>query len=124
MRLNFAIMKPNLGQREITTFEEELQWSYSGFNRFRERLYVEIGGGELKNGFDTNFRDHKSDSLIPLLDHSDCDGTLDKRECNLIAPRLKEIVMWWDIQDYDRVSGLRLVKMMNACKVDEFIQFC
>lgn len=106
----------------------DAHWSYSGFMRFRERLAKAEGfdlqtmagftaGGEPWSGVTTD--------LAPLLNHSDCDGELSPQECKQVAPRLKEIIGGWDLDDYDRRSGIELVAAMEYCAGNgESLEFC
>jgi hypothetical protein len=77
-------------------------WSYSGFASFRRRLaadegielqrMVGFGAGEqpwtTSNGYEITV-------LAPLLNHSDCDGYLDRYECEQMLPRLRSICGNW-----------------------------
>lgn len=64
------------------------------------------------------------DELVPLLNHSDCDGVLTAEQCKLVAPRLLEIVGHWK-DDYDKENALMLVDgMWRAAKAGEPLQFC
>lgn len=101
----------------------DASWAYSGFNRARIKLAKEIGldlnsmvgfGGEQK------WPDH---DLIPLLNHSDCDGELTPEECKRVAPALREAVSKWD-DDYDRAKFLELAEGMElAASLNEALQF-
>lgn len=98
-------------------------WSYSGFNEFRERLASEIGivlsemagfnGVDKKiiseEGFEAYLEAVRLDSLlpkksweeindpiVPLLNHSDCEGILKPDICEALANRLEEITENWD----------------------------
>jgi hypothetical protein len=91
------------------------RWSYNGFNLFRQRLAKAIGvdlDAMVGFGGDRPWSEI-TDDLVPLLNHSDCDGTLDYTECYQVAPRLREIVADWPEDDYDRQMALRLAAMMN-----------
>ena len=123
-------------------------WSYSGFMAFRKRLAREIGVDlECMAGFappesliDMSAKDWDllgfgikperfnmswngvNDTLVPLLNHSDCDGSLSADECCTIAPRLREIVQRWTDdpeQDqgeaYDKRQALLLADGMEQC---------
>jgi len=106
------------------------RWSYGGFNSFRQRLAKEIGMNlEEMDGFR---RDEKpgipfsnfSDDIIPLLDHSDCDGVLAPDECKRVAPRLRELISKWDDDDYDKRHALELADGMDAAAVaNEYLEF-
>lgn len=101
-------------------------WSYSGFHRFRERLATAIGF-ELDGmaGFGgTQSWDSVNDPIKDLLDHSDCDGDLSPEQCKIIAPRLREMVMAWPDDDYDKQSALALADGMDAAaEADEPLVF-
>ena len=94
-------------------------WAYSGFHRFRERLADEVGI-PLNNmkGFHEHgkpWAEYADEDLLPLLNHSDCDGQMTPAECERVAPRLREIVGRWEEGDYDRMMGERLAGFMERC---------
>jgi hypothetical protein len=92
-------------------------WSYSGFHLFRKRIAAAIGMDlESMQGFggSIQFSDF-NDDVIPLLDHSDCDGHLTATECGKVGPRLKELVKDWPKNDYDRMQALRFANDMIEC---------
>ncbi len=103
----------------------DVWWSYSGFGEFRRRLAKEIGMdlNEME-GFDgdipfSNF----SDDIIPLLNHSDCDGELTVEECKKVAPRLKELIYPWE-DDRDKRKALGLIEGMElAIERNEPLEF-
>lgn len=106
----------------------EAHWSYGGFARFRERLAAAEGidlprmvgfcdkYGRHDDGSEclatTRWDTVKSD-LVPLLNHSDCDGELTPQECARVWPRLQEILLTFAPDDYDRREGLVLVREMQ-----------
>lgn len=96
-------------------------WSYSGFNRFRERLAAAEG-----RSLDSYFEmDERATPLSPLLNHSDCDGDISPEDCATVAKALREIVMRWPEDDYDRQHGLLLAEGMEYCaKNNEPLEFC
>ena len=58
--------------------------------------------------------------LVPLLNHSDCDGDLSPEDCARVAPALREAIGKLDpmpdgTPDYDIEKGLLLVQMMETC---------
>jgi hypothetical protein len=64
-----------------------------------------------------------TDDIIPLLDHSDCDGILTPDECKKVAPRLRELVKSWP-DEYDRNRALELADgMEQAAKSGEDFEF-
>jgi hypothetical protein len=101
-------------------------WAYSGFNRFRAQLAEQIGM-KLKDmeGFDgtTAWKDFEDD-IIPLLNHSDCDGHLTISECKKIAPRLKELIKDWDDINSDKSRAEELIiGMEDAIDKNENLEF-
>jgi hypothetical protein len=65
------------------------------------------------------------DGIWPLLNHSDCDGDLTVEEMKIVEPRLREIVMRWPEDDYDRTQGLLLADGMRECIANgEEMEFC
>jgi hypothetical protein len=65
--------------------------------------------------WDSITESHPAWDLVPLLNHSDCEGTLSPEECERVAPTLKAIVSKWPEDDYDRQSALNLVRYMEIC---------
>ena len=102
-------------------------WSYSSFNRFRERL-AQTAGFNLREmqGFDGRKSwDNIKDPIKGLLNHSDCDGALTETQCKAIIPRLKELITFWDEEDYDKRKALRLIDgIEEAMKKNEEFYFC
>lgn len=103
------------------------RWAYSGFNRFRNRVAVQIGFPEyenIKTTDDPKFSKIKDDPIVYLLAHSDCDGELSPTQCIELAPRLREIIKDWPEDDYDRRQALELASGMElAAKSDESLLF-
>lgn len=93
----------------------DARWSYSGFGRFRRRLANEIGMDldrvEGFNGF-IPFSSYEDD-ILPLLNHSDCDGELTVEECRKVAPRLRKLVSSWEDGDYDKRKAIELANGMD-----------
>lgn len=102
-------------------------WSYSGFNTFRTKLAKEIGMDLASmEGFGgkTPWTDFE-DPILPLLDHSDCDGVLTPDECALVYLRLLELVENWDKDDWHRTEAIELAQgMKNAYEFNEDLVFC
>jgi hypothetical protein len=91
---------------------------YSSFNEFRERLANEIGIslsdylGYGKGGSkDLSSIDHK---IMPLLNHSDCDGMLTPEECKSIADGLNEILIAMR-PDGKQYFIYQIVKFRDGC---------
>lgn len=113
------------------------QWSYTGFGAFRRALAL-FEGFELDDmkgfGGDRDW-DTVTTDLVPLLNHSDCDGELTPDECRRVAPRLRQVVdeLWpaaravWEVDPnayINRQSGLGLADGMDAAAAaDESLQF-
>jgi hypothetical protein len=101
-------------------------WSYSGFNRFRERLANQIGFslGEMVGFGGKREWDTVHDDIKPLLDHSDCDGVLTPEECKIVYPRLAELIQNWSEYDRDKIMALELIEGMKLCvELDEDLEF-
>lgn len=93
------------------------QWSYSGFHCFRKRLAIQIDINlRAMEGFGGNTPwSAVNDPIVPLLDHSDCEGELNPEECHTVGPRLRELVAEWPEDDDDRLMALRLADDMADC---------
>lgn len=105
----------------------EAHWSYSGFHRFRVELAAAIGVDlDQMQGFGGEISwENVNNPIIPLLNHSDCDGELSPEECRQIAPKLKEIVSNWPEDDYDRRQAERLAEAMETCANEgDALEFC
>lgn len=79
-------------------------WSYSGFNDFRRLLAREEGidldamegfGGLRGVPAGTRTWAEVESPLVPLLNHSDCEGYLSADDCEQMLPRLHEIAKKW-----------------------------
>ena len=101
----------------------DAHWSYGGFNNFSHRLAKEIGI-DLSSMEGFGFLEGKpgtipwstvDDDIKDLLDHSDCDGYLTPEQCEVIAPRLRELVKDWPCSDYDYQQALLLADGMEYC---------
>lgn len=103
----------------------DARWSYGGFAQFRRKLASEIGIDldKMKDfGGEVPFSDYEDD-IIPLLNHSDCDGELTVVECKKVAPRLEELVSTWE-DGYDKRKAIDLAKGMKyAISCDEPLEF-
>lgn len=111
------------------------RWSYSGFNKFRENLAYAIGIKDLRAVWCSQ-EWPEGEALVPLLNHSDCDGVLTWEECQRVAPRLREVIAAWErpghhfyyeehYNGYDFQHASLLAEGMEKCareKVD--LVFC
>lgn len=95
----------------------DAHWAYSGFNRFRTRLAEAIGIKLMDmQGFGGTIPwETVTDAIVPLLNHSDCDGELSPEECATVAPRLRELVAEWSDMDSDKREALPLAEAMEQC---------
>lgn len=114
-------------------------WSYSGFHEFRVRLAREEGFElDAMQGFGSAWRgqepgtrswDEIDSPLVPLLNHSDRDGYLDRYECEEMLPRLREIADKWATEQFadpvlrydvaqlrDLISGMEH-SVLHGCSV-------
>lgn len=98
-------------------------WSYSGFHEFRVRLAAEEGFvlAEMQ-GFGAPWRneqpgirgwDEIKSPLVPLLNHSDCEGYLDAYECEEMLPRLRQIAAKWSDTPNDPELRYNLVQLQR-----------
>lgn len=104
----------------------EAAWSYGGFNRFRNKLVATLGVGTTFDNIceSKNIQPIEKFEILPLLNHSDCDGELTPKEMKQIIPQLKDIVSNWDDNDYDKQNALELIEgMENAISNNENLEF-
>lgn len=104
------------------------------YSYIRQTTYEEVNiyGGDV---LDRNFMDligiqpvikwdKVKDDIVPLLNHSDCDGILTSEECRKVAPRLRELVKDWPDNDYDKQKALELADGMElAASRNENLEF-
>ncbi|WP_416808878.1 hypothetical protein [Bacillus thuringiensis] len=92
-------------------------WGYSGFNNFRRKLAREIDLDlDAMVGFGGVFSwDLVEDDIKDFLDHSDCEGDLTPEQCEIIYPRLLELVESWDDNDRDKQNAIILADDMKYC---------
>ncbi|WP_100487859.1 hypothetical protein [Sporolactobacillus pectinivorans] len=104
----------------------DAHWCYGLFHEFRVKLAREIGMDLNKmEGFGGNmsFSDF-NDDILPLLNHSDCEGELSAEECRHVAPRLREIIASWNEEDYLQ-EALSLAEGMElAARKSQSLIFC
>lgn len=109
-------------------------WSYGGFHSFRQRLAREIGLDlDRMRGFtdkpDSQPWEVVGDAIVPLLNHSDCEGSIACALLPKLADRLEELVQdwpmeWWEQGGYDREHALLLVEgMREAAAAGEDLEF-
>lgn len=96
-----------------------VNWSYSGFNRFREKVAAaysiklsEMEGFTEGEGIPWSMI---SNGIKYLLNHSDCDGEIPPEECKSIIPQLRAVISYWNKDDYDTITGFSLITSMEEC---------
>ncbi len=148
------------------------RWSYSGFGEFRKKVASQVGIDLFKmegyHNVDKNILNEKGwdaydkaikefdyanqipwenidDPIVPLLNHSDCDGTLEPEVCGPLADRLEEIIKDWPdtitfatdeahrkfgypeimtIDNYDKVNAEKLIEGMRyAVEINQPVEF-
>ena len=108
--------------------DSDAYWAYSGFHRFRKKLAAEIGILNLESmeGYGgSGSWDSVPSDIIPLLNHSDCEGDISPQDCKRVAPMLRKHIQSWDDGDYDKKMGLALVETMERCaEEDRKLIFC
>lgn len=101
-------------------------WTYSFFHDFRVKLANEVGIDlNQMEGFggDHLFSNYQ-DAIIPLLQHSDCQGELSAEECSRVAPRLREIVASWNGDPDQPEAWLLAEGMERAAQLNKPFYFC
>lgn len=98
-------------------------WPYVAFSIFRGALAAHEGIDldrmeGFRNKGDDRARvswDGVTSPLVPLLNHSDCDGELTPDECRQVAPRMRAVVsVIWPPGHYNHEAGLLLADGMDA----------
>jgi len=107
-------------------------WSYSGFHEFRKNLAALVGIDLMAMkgyGGQREWPPSAVEPLVPLLSHSDGDGSMTAEECAIAAPHLRELLP--KIEDlYDRKMAGRLVEAMEeVVRLDAdgefpYLEFC
>lgn len=107
----------------------EAHWTYLHFSEFRKSLAT-FEGIDLPRmkGYvaDGQPWETVTTPLVPLLDHSDCDGELTPDQCTQVAARLREVVEeLWPAPSVHRENGLLLADGMDAAaQAGEPLEFC
>jgi len=88
---------------------------YSSFNLWRTLICEKAGLGYLRNyiGFGGEKQWDENHPLVPLLNHSDCDGEIKWEDCKGIAVALTEILPKLEPED-----------LYNIGKTEDFINGC
>ncbi|MCO7175469.1 hypothetical protein ACFP7A_06370 [Sporolactobacillus kofuensis] len=101
-------------------------WTYGLFHVFRRMLAAEIGMDlNQMAGFSGTipFSDF-NDQILPLLDHSDCDGSLSVEECRRVAPRLYELTAHWPEVNFKQEIRSLIGGMERAERENQPLYFC
>jgi hypothetical protein len=95
-------------------------WSYGGFHAARVKLADAVGFRlEEMVGFGGDRDWSAIDSpLVPLLNHSDCDGELSVEECKTVAPALRKIVRDAPWPESEKLRWMMLADGMDDAVVD------
>ena len=104
----------------------DAHWAYGGFSRFRKRLAQSIGINlDDMQGYGGNLSwDKIIDPIKDFLYHSDCDGELTPKQCQVVAPRLRELIAGWPDDDYDKKQAEELINGMEEAIIsDEPLEF-
>jgi hypothetical protein len=114
----------------------DAHFSYYGFHEFRRRLALLIGVNldEMK-GFTDPPEAGKpwsaiDDPIVHLLDHSDCNGEIDREQCEEVARRLRQLLDEWQDEDdeayaYYQLHGRKLVQGLEiASAFGHSLHFC
>jgi hypothetical protein len=110
-------------------------FSYGGFMGFRIKLAKSINIDLMKmRGFESIFTTKEKglpwieegepgfNPLEILLSHSDCDGSLEWKECEQIVPILESILNLWEQNGEDKYevqNGRALLSAMKECVKEE-----
>lgn len=108
------------------------QWSYSGFGNFRRKVALEFGidlflmegfcGNRLMTPISWNTVKHP---IKYFLNHSDSDGSISAKRCEVLYPIIKDVISKWDKNTHDYISGRDLIKTMKICaKNNKRLIFC
>lgn len=67
---------------------------YSAFNRFRKKIAEVAGYGNLDDyeGFGGAKQFPEGDPLVVLLNHSDCEGSIEAKDCAPLADRMEQLL--------------------------------
>jgi hypothetical protein len=96
--------------------------SYGTFNKFRYELAKQIGinlNDYIEyNGNGNKILDNVDHDLIPLLNHSDCDGELTPDECKRIVNGLNEVLNNLDSHTKNNFYNFeqRIIQFRDGCK--------
>lgn len=106
--------------------------SYSTFMTWRKKLCEVAGYGhlELRQGFGGSLPWPEDDPLVILLNHSDCDGIIESKDCAAIADRLEQVLPAMDTAqeprgtlDYGVRTRLFIAGLCEAAKSGEDVEF-
>jgi len=115
----------------LDTSHECWHGPYSSFNSWRFEICVAAGLGKLSDyeGFGGDLIFDSNDPLTTLLYHSDCDGDIKWEECNDIADRLEECLVFIRksteyLDDYYVVKTVKFINgLRDAYSLKEDVDF-
>ena len=95
-----------------------VSFSYSGFDRFRNKLARAAGvlRGRMEGFGGSKAWADVDDPLVPLFDHSDCEGEVSPADCARMAPRLRELAAELDEEFHGNQALVLAVMMHEAAK--------
>jgi hypothetical protein len=131
-------------ERIAKTIDVDLAMMENFYDEFRvrSRYFSEPVGGlvgddykrqvkEAKRRWESEAREWSEidSDLVPLLNHSDCDGDLSPEDCARVAPALRaalaEMALDGHLPDHDVESGGMLAAMMDYCaQYNRRLAFC
>lgn len=105
----------------LDTTHDCFHGAYSTFNRFRYSLAEQIGINlDDYHGYSgenpTKQLDEIEHDLMPLFNHSDCDGRLTIKECKRIVSGLNDVLENFDeSKDFDFDFKSRIIQFRDGC---------
>lgn len=112
---------------QLTFSYGEAAWSYKGFERFQNKVYASMNmpSSTMEEAYETGeLIDIDGHPLLPLLEHSVCDGVLTVDEMRQMLPVLKRLISRWKDNDPDKQNGLDLIAgMKKAVQEGEDLRF-
>jgi len=102
-------------------------FSFGGFNEFRHRIARSIGLKGVYPGTDTDmyrtqrYKEIESDHpMFPLIDHCDCDGSMESDDCGQVGAYLKTLILEWEkeLSEYEGDLDPDLLYDMEDLKRD------
>ena len=108
----------------------DIRFSYSGFHRFRTEIcaYYGVDINSLSGFLHGHIHDYEKSGLplgiVPLINHSYCDGELSVEECRVVAAALSEITLKNDEMFMDEKRKAFIAACEEAIADDKPLEFC